>query len=181
MDQRQDAMLAAAKFAVAVNDAVRSVPGRTVATIGRMVVSPNTTNVIPGQVVLTVDLRDLDSAKIAHFTDRFAQLGQEIGTATKTTVDIKQNIDTAPAISDPRVMGWIDGAAAALGLTRQRMPSGAGHDAQEMSRIAPMAMIFVPSVGGISHSPKEFTKPEDVVNGADVLLNAVIAADKTST
>jgi N-carbamoyl-L-amino-acid hydrolase len=178
MDQRQDAMLAAAKFAVAVNEAVRSVPGRTVATIGRMVVSPNTTNVIPGQVVLTVDLRDLDSAKIAHFTDRFGQLGQEIGTATKTTFDIKQNVDTAPAISDPQVMAWIDGAAAALGFTRQRMPSGAGHDAQEMSRIAPMAMIFVPSVGGISHSPKEFTKPQDVVNGADVLLNAVIAADK---
>jgi len=178
MDQRQDAMLAAARFAVAVNDAVRSVPGRTVATIGRMVVSPNTTNVIPGQVVLTVDLRDLDSAKITHFTDRLAQLGQEIGTATKTTFDIKQSVDTAPAISDPQVMAWIDGAAASLGFTRQRMPSGAGHDAQEMSRIAPMAMIFVPSVGGISHSPKEFTKPEDVVNGADVLLNAVIAADK---
>jgi len=178
MDQRQDAMLAAAKFTVAVNEAVRSVPGRTVATIGRMVVSPNTTNVIPGQVVLTVDLRDLDAAKIAHFTERFAQLGQEIGAATKTTFDIKQNVDTAPAISDPQVMAWIDGAAAALGFTRQRMPSGAGHDAQEMSRIAPMAMIFVPSVGGISHSPKEFTKAEDIVNGADVLLNAVIAADK---
>ena len=178
MDQRQDAMLAAAKFAVAVNDAVRSVPGRTVATIGRMVVSPNTTNVIPGQVVLTVDLRDLDAAKITHFTERFSQLGREIGTATKTTFDIKQNVDTAPAISDPQVMAWIDGAAATLGFTRQRMPSGAGHDAQEMSRIAPMAMIFVPSVGGISHSPKEFTKPEDVANGADVLLNAVIAADK---
>ena len=178
MDQRQDAVLAAAKFAVAVNEAVRGVPGRTVATIGRMVVSPNTTNVIPGQVVLTVDLRDLDTAKITHFTDRFAQIGQEIGTATKTTFDIKQSVDTAPAISDPQVMAWVDGAAAALGFTRQRMPSGAGHDAQEMSRIAPMAMIFVPSVGGISHSPKEFTKPEDVVNGADVLLNAVIAADK---
>jgi N-carbamoyl-L-amino-acid hydrolase len=178
MDQRQDAMLAAAKFAVAVNDAVRSVPGRTVATIGRMVVSPNTTNVIPGQVVFTVDLRDLDAAKIVHFTERFEQLGREIGAATKTTFDIKQSVDTAPAISNPQVMAWIDGAAAALGFTRQRMPSGAGHDAQEMSRIAPMAMIFVPSVGGISHSPKEFTKPEDVVNGADVLINAVIAADR---
>ena len=178
MDQRQDAMLAAAKFAVAVNDAVRSVPGRTVATIGRMVVSPNTTNVIPGQVVFTVDLRDLDAAKIAHFTERFEQLGREIGTATKTSFDIKQSVDTDPAISNPQVMAWIDGAAASLGFTRQRMPSGAGHDAQEMSRIAPMAMIFVPSVGGISHSPKEFTKPEDVVNGADVLLNAVIAADR---
>jgi N-carbamoyl-L-amino-acid hydrolase len=180
MDQRQDAMLAAAKFAVAINDAVRGVPGRTVATIGRMVVSPNTTNVIPGQVVFTVDLRDLDAAKIARFTERFAQLGREIGAATKTTFDIKQSVDTDPAISDPQVMSWIDGAAAALGFTRQRMPSGAGHDAQEMSRIAPMAMIFVPSVGGISHSPKEFTKPEDVVNGADVLLNAVVAADRGS-
>jgi N-carbamoyl-L-amino-acid hydrolase len=180
MDQRQDAMLAAAKFAVAVNDAVRGVPGRTVATIGRMLVSPNTTNVIPGQVVFTVDLRDLDPAKIAHFTERFEQLGREIGTATNTTFDFKRTVDSDPAISDPQVMSWIDGAATSLGFTRQRMPSGAGHDAQEMSRIAPMAMIFVPSVGGISHSPKEFTKAEDVVNGADVLLNAVIAADRVT-
>jgi N-carbamoyl-L-amino-acid hydrolase len=171
-------MLAAAKFAVAVNDAVRGVSGRTVATIGRMMVSPNTTNVIPGQVVFTVDLRDLDAAKITHFTERFEQLAREIGVATKTTFDIKQLVDTDPAISNPQVMAWIDGAAASLGFSRQRMPSGAGHDAQEMSRIAPMAMIFVPSVGGISHSPKEFTKAEDVVNGADVLLNAVIAADR---
>jgi N-carbamoyl-L-amino-acid hydrolase len=58
------------------------------------------------------------------------------------------------------------------------MPSGAGHDAQEISRIAPMAMIFVPSVGGISHSPREFSKADDIVNGANVLLNAVIAADR---
>jgi beta-ureidopropionase / N-carbamoyl-L-amino-acid hydrolase len=178
MDQRQDAMLAAAKFAVAINDAVRSVPGRTVATIGRMVVSPNTRNVIPGQVVLTVDLRDLDAAKIESFTQRFEQLGKEIGDATKTKFEFKRTVDSDPAISDPQVMTWIDGAAQALGFTRQRMPSGAGHDAQEVSRIAPMAMIFVPSVGGISHSPMEFTKPADVVNGADVLLNAVIAADR---
>ena len=178
MDQRQDAMLAAAKFAVAVNEAVRSVPGRTVATIGRMVVSPNTTNVIPGQVVLTVDLRDLDPAKLAHFTERFERLGREIGSATKTTFEFKRLVDSDPAISDPQVMSWVDGAAVALGLTRQRMPSGAGHDAQEIAHVAPMAMIFVPSVGGISHSPKEFSKPEDVVNGANVLLNAVIAADR---
>ena len=58
------------------------------------------------------------------------------------------------------------------------MPSGAGHDAQEMARIAPMGMIFVPSVGGISHSPKEYSKPEDITHGADVLLNAVLAADR---
>ena len=176
MDQRQDAMLAAAKFTVAVNEAVRSVPGRTVATVGRMTVTPNTTNVIPGQVVLTVDLRDLDAAKVEHYTGRFEQLAREIGDATRTKFAFTRLVESAPAMSDPKVMSWIDGAAASLGLTRQRMPSGAGHDAQEVSHIAPMAMIFVPSVGGISHSPREFTKAEDITNGANVLLNAVIAA-----
>src|SRR5688572_8881318 len=82
MDQRQDAMLAAAKFTVAINEAVRAVPGRTVATVGRMNVSPNTTNVIPGAVVLTVDLRDLDPAKLTHFTSTFERLASEIGAAT---------------------------------------------------------------------------------------------------
>jgi N-carbamoyl-L-amino-acid hydrolase len=74
-------------------------------------------------------------------------------------------------------MNWIESSATALGLSSQRMPSGAGHDAQEIAHIAPMAMIFIPSVGGISHSPKEFSRAADITNGADVLLNAVIAAD----
>ena len=178
MDQRHDALLAAARFTVAINDAIRSEPGRQVATVGRLVVSPNTTNVIPAQVVLTVDLRDLDSAKLVRFTGRFEQLGREIGAATGTTFAFKRLVDSEPALADEHVAGWIERSAAALGLTRQRMPSGAGHDAQEIARIAPMGMIFVPSVGGISHSPKEFTRPADVANGADVLLNAVIAADR---
>ncbi len=177
MDQRQDAMLAAAKFTVAVNDAVRAEPGRQVATVGRMVVSPNTTNVIPGQVVMTVDLRDLDQAKIEHFTEVFERLAREIGAATKTTFAFKRLTDSRPAISDPQVMSWIESSATALGLSSQRMPSGAGHDAQEIAHIAPMAMIFIPSVGGISHSPKEFSRAVDIANGADVLLNAVMAAD----
>lgn len=178
MDQRQDAMLAAAKFTVAINDAVRSVAGRTVATVGRLNVSPNTTNVIPGEVVLTIDLRDLDPAKLTHFTATFERLASEIGAATRTKFAFKSLVDSDPAIADPGVMQWIDDSAASLDLTRQRMPSGAGHDAQEIAHIAPMGMIFVPSVGGISHSPKELTRAEDVTNGANVLLNAVIAADK---
>lgn len=177
MDQRQDAMLAAAKFTVAVNDAVRAEPGRQVATVGRLVVSPNTTNVIPGQVVLTVDLRDLEQAKIEHFTEVFERLAREIGTATTTTFAFKRLTDSRPAISDPQVMQWVESSATALGLSSQRMPSGAGHDAQEIAHIAPMAMIFIPSVGGISHSPREFSRAVDIAHGADVLLNAVIAAD----
>ncbi|CAN5379494.1 hypothetical protein BH09GEM1_BH09GEM1_05550 [soil metagenome] len=129
MDKRQDAMLAAAKFTVAVNDAVRGEPGRQVATVGRVVVSPNTTNVVPAQVVLTVDLRDLDSQKLVHFTERFERLGKGIGAATGTTFTFKRLVDSEPALSNAQVMGWIDASAVALGLTRQRMPSGAGHDA----------------------------------------------------
>jgi N-carbamoyl-L-amino-acid hydrolase len=176
MDQRQDAMLAAAKFTVAVNEAVRAEPGQQVATVGRLVPSPNTTNVIAGQVALTVDLRDLDSAKLVRFSKIFERLGQEIGAATGTRFSFHQGISSDPALSNALVMGWVDASAAALGLTRMRMQSGAGHDAQELARIAPIGMIFVPSVGGISHSPRELTRPEDVAHGADVLLNAVVAA-----
>jgi N-carbamoyl-L-amino-acid hydrolase len=179
MDQRQDAMLAAAKFTVAVNEAVRGEPGRQVATVGRVTVSPNTTNVIPAQVVLTVDLRDLEQATIDRFTREFGRLGRAIGAATATEFAFRTLVDSEPALSDSRVMDWVQASADALGLSHQRMPSGAGHDAQEIARIAPMGMIFVPSVGGISHSPKEFTRPEDCVHGADVLLNAVLAADRS--
>jgi len=177
MDQRQDAMLAAAKFTVAVNDAIRSESGRQVATVGRLNVTPNTTNVIPGQVVLTVDLRDLDQSKIDRFTARFEQIAREIGAATSTKFAFTQLVNSTPAISDSRILNVIESSATALGLSHQRMPSGAGHDAQEVAHIAPMAMIFVPSVGGISHSPKEFSRADDIANGANVLMNAVVSAD----
>ncbi|MHB1327943.1 MAG: allantoate amidohydrolase [Gemmatimonadales bacterium] len=178
MDQRKDAMLAAAKFTVAVNDAVRSEPGRQVATVGHVVPSPNTRNVIPGRVLLTVDLRDLDPAKLVRFAAAFEQLGREIGTATGTTFSFRETTNSEPALADADIMEKIEASAAQLGLSRQRMPSGAGHDAQELARIAPMGMIFVPSVGGISHSPREFTRAEEITRGANVLFNAVLAMDR---
>ena len=134
---------------------------------------------IPGQVVLTVDLRDLEQAKIDRFTKRFESIAQDIAKATATSFQFRQLVDSAPALADAGVMGFIDRSVAALGLTQQHMPSGAGHDAQEVARIAPMGMIFIPSINGISHSPKEFSKPEDITRGADVLLNAVLEADKS--
>lgn len=178
MDQRQDAMLAAARFTVAVNEAIRRVPGRQVATVGRVNVTPNTTNVIPGQVVLTVDLRDIEQRTIEQFTQTFEQLGREIGEATGTQFRFARLTDSKPALADPRVMDLVQGAATSLGLTHQRMPSGAGHDAQEMAHLGPMGMIFIPSVGGISHSPREFSHAADITNGANVLLHAVLAADR---
>ncbi len=177
MDQRQDAMLAAARFTVAINDAIRSEPGRQVATVGRVIPTPNTTNVIPGRVVMTIDLRDLDAAKIERFATRFQQMGAEIGTATGTTFAFRETVSSQPALADARIMDAVDASADALGLSHQRMPSGAGHDAQEIAHICPMGMIFVPSVGGISHSPNEFTHAADVARGVDVLLNAVRRVD----
>jgi beta-ureidopropionase / N-carbamoyl-L-amino-acid hydrolase len=178
MDQRQDAMLAAAKFTVGVNEIVRREPGRQVATVGRLNVTPNTTNVIPGQVVLTVDLRDLDKPKLSHLSNAFEALAREVGASTNCTFRFATLTNSEPALADARVMQWIASSTTALGFSHQRMPSGAGHDAQELARIAPMGMIFIPSAGGISHSPREFSTAVDVSNGADVLLNSVVAADR---
>ena len=177
MDQRHDAVLAAARFTVAINEAIRSEPGRQVATVGRVVPTPNTRNVIAGRVELTVDLRDLDAAKLERFGERFKRIGNEIGAASGTSFAFREFTRSAPAMADAVMMEAVEASATTLGLSRQRMPSGAGHDAQEMAHICPRGMIFVPSVGGVSHSPKEFTKPEDVVNGVNVLLGAVKQVD----
>ena len=177
MDQRHDALLAAAKFVQAVNRIVTSVPGRQVGTVGRMQAYPGAPNVIPGQVVCTLELRDLDAAKIDSLYAKIAAEARTIGTQNGTTFTYKDLHENVPAPSDARVRAVIGESAKELGLTTKVMPSGAGHDAQAMAQLGPMGMIFIPSVGGISHSPKEFSKPEDIVNGANVLLNAVLGLD----
>lgn len=177
MDQRQDAVLAAAKFTVAVNDTARGMPGRQVATVGRVVPAPNTRNVIAGRVDLTVDFRDLNPATLDTMFASIERQAAEIATATNTRFTVRTAQRSEPALADARMMDVIASSASVLGLSSQRMPSGAGHDAQSMAHIAPMAMIFVPSVGGISHAPQEYTTPEDCAHGADMLLNAVVAAD----
>ena len=178
MDQRKDAMLAAAKFTVAVNEAIRAVPGRQVGTVGRLVAVPGTVNVIPGEVTLTVDLRDLAAETLTTFPAKFEELGRRIATETNTTFAMRLLSTNEPAPTDLRLRGLIEQSARQLGLSTRTMPSGAGHDAQEIARIAPVAMIFVPSVGGVSHSPNELTRPQDVTNGANVLLHTVLAVDE---
>ena len=86
--------------------------------------------------------------------------------------------DAKPALTDPTIRALIAEAAADLGLSAKAMPSGAGHDAQELARIAPMGMLFVPSVNGVSHAPDEFTEAGDLVNGANALLNAILQVDR---
>jgi N-carbamoyl-L-amino-acid hydrolase len=179
MNNRQDALLAAAKFIEAVNRVVTSVPGRQVGTVGRINALPGAPNVIPGKVVLSLELRDLDAAKISSLYEKIRAEAQQIATASGTKFDFKEINVNIPAPTDTRIRSLISEAARELGLSTKLMPSGAGHDAQDMARLGPVGMIFVPSVGGISHSPREFSHPEDIANGANVLLHTLLKLDRT--
>ena len=178
MDQRRDALLAAARFVDAVERIVRSVPGRQVGTVGRIQAWPGAPNVIPGRVACSLELRDLDESKIVALFGRIRDEAVRIGSATGTSFEFTQTLRNVPAPSDPRIRALIDEVARERGLSARVMPSGAGHDAQSMAMLGPVGMIFVPSVDGISHSPKEFSRPEDIVKGANVLLEVVRRIDR---
>ncbi|HSP62267.1 MAG TPA: M20 family metallo-hydrolase [Pyrinomonadaceae bacterium] len=180
MNQRQDALLAAAKFIEAVNRIVTSIPGRQVGTVGRIQALPGAPNVIPGKVILSLELRDLDAAKIQMLFEKIKTEAGQITQTSRVTFDFKEINVNIPAPTDARIRSLIDQSAKELGLSTRQMPSGAGHDAQDMARLAPVGMIFIPSIGGISHSPKEFSRPQDITNGANVLLQAVLRIDRAS-
>jgi N-carbamoyl-L-amino-acid hydrolase len=180
MNQRHDALLAAARFVEMVNRVVVSEPGAQVGTVGRIQTWPGAPNVIPGRVSCTLELRDLDDAKIARLYERIRTESVEIGKQNQTTFEFSPIEVNVSAKTDARLREVVAHAARELGLSTRPLPSGAGHDAQSIARLAPIGMIFVPSVGGISHSPREFTRPAHIVNGANVLLGAVLAADEAS-
>ena len=178
MPDRKDALLAAARFIDTVNRVVRSVPGRQVGTVGKIQVSPNTPNVIPGKVVVSLELRDLDGNKVKSLYETIRRESEGIAQATGTTFRFDAISANEPALTDARVRRAVGETAQELSLTSVELPSGAGHDAQSIARIAPMGMIFVPSVGGISHSPKEYTHPADCVHGGNMLLNTILRLDQ---
>jgi N-carbamoyl-L-amino-acid hydrolase len=178
MNRRHDALVSAAELTLAVNRVATTTPGRQVATVGRIRAEPGAPNVIPGKVVLSLEIRDLDAAKIASVFEAVQAEAQQIAAARQTSITFKPlEVSSEPAPTDERVRKIIAKAADSLGLSNKLMPSGAGHDAQEIARIAPTGMIFVPSVGGISHAPREFTSQQDMANGASVLLRTVLAID----
>src|SRR5687768_10399550 len=174
MNERQDALLAASQLTIAVREIVTREAGRQVGTVGRLDVKPNAANVIPGEVSLTIELRDLSTAKLRALAEEIRARAARIAAATKTTITMRLSSENPPALATPAVQEAIERASTGLGLPSMRLPSGAGHDAQMMAQLGPMGMIFVPSVGGISHSPKELTRWEDCANGANVLLHAVL-------
>ena len=178
MADRQDALLAASHLTIAVRQIVSSEPGRQVGTVGRLDVTPNAPNVIPGAARLTIELRDLSAEKLTRLAERIRVRAAEIAKETKTSIEFTSSSHNAPANAAVEVQQAIERSAGRLGLASQRMPSGAGHDAQMMAQLSPMGMIFVPSVSGISHSPLELTRWDDCARGADVLLGAVLEMDR---
>jgi N-carbamoyl-L-amino-acid hydrolase len=178
MNRRQDAMVAAAELTLAINRIATSMEGSQVATVGRIYAEPGAPNVIPGRVVMSLEIRDLSGAKIQAVFDAIGEEAKEIATARQTQIAFDEiDVASPPAPTDSGLRRIISNSADSLGLSYKRMPSGAGHDAQDMTLIAPTGMIFVPSKDGVSHSPEEFTSAEDMANGGNVLLRTVLALD----
>ena len=179
MNARQDALLAASRLVIAVNEVITSVPGNQVGTIGKLAVTPGAYNVIPGKVVLGLEIRDLTADKIETLFREIERRATAIAAASHATIRFDRQANASqPALTDKALQQTVTAAAKNLGMSTKLMQSGAGHDSQEMAAIAPVAMIFVPSVGGISHSPQELTKPGDMANGVNVLLQTILSIDK---
>lgn len=178
MDKRWDAMVTAAELTLAINRIATELPGRQVATVGRIQAFPGAPNVIPGEVVMSLEVRDLEAGKIQQVFDLIQAEATRIGDTRFTPVRFHElDVAAPPAPTDEQMRRIISASAADLGMSYRLMPSGAGHDAQDMAAIAPTGMIFVPSKDGISHSPKEFTSAEDMANGASVMFRTVMAID----
>ena len=178
MNQRRDALLAAARLVTSINDIITAEPGAQVGTVGRLQVLPGAPNVVPGSAVFSLEIRDLDMEKIDRLQARIAESARQTGQETGTAISFEQFYESPAALTDPRLMDIIEESAAALELSRQRMPSGAGHDAQSIAPIAPIGMIFVPSKSGVSHAPDEFTSEQQITNGANVLLRTLVKMDE---
>ena len=175
MRLRRDAGYCAAALAVFVRELALRYGGSQVATVGALDLHPNLINVIPARASLSVDLRNTDEAVLRRAEQELASFVQRLGAEQGVGVQVQRLARFEPVVFDARLVRCIEAAAGARGHRVGRMTSGAGHDAQMMARICPSAMIFVPSVQGISHNPREHTAPADLRRGANVLLDVLLA------
>ena len=173
MSMRRDAGHAAACVVTFLRDRARNANAPTVATVGCMSFEPNAINVIPSRTVFTVDLRDPDERRLQAEEAALATYLNELSAAEKVKISVERLTRFEPVTFDGNIVRLVEDAARERGLASKRMTSGAGHDAQMIARIAPSAMIFVPSIDGISHNPRECTADADLVAGANILLDVV--------
>ncbi|MBR7150021.1 MAG: Zn-dependent hydrolase [Oscillospiraceae bacterium] len=170
---RIDAGLAAAKVITFLRDRCNASGGKTVATVGCMEFFPNAINVIPSRAVFTVDVRNPNEEKLCEEEAALAAYLEELAASDKVKISTERLVRFEPVLFDEGIVSAVEKAASTRSLACRRITSGAGQDAQMIARMCPTAMIFVPSVNGISHNPQEFTKDADLVAGANVFCDVV--------
>ena len=175
MSMRRDAGLAAGELVVAVRRIASEMGGTQVGTVGALRLHPDLVNVVAARARLVIDMRNTDDDDLQSAERRLLAEVRRIAESEDVEIDTKWVARFEPVVFDPRVVGLVESTASALGLPVRRMPSGAGHDAQILAGVCPAGMVFVPSVNGISHNPAEHTDPDDLLAGANVLLNTVVA------
>ena len=178
MSNRNDALLAASKIIVGIEQIAKTTSESAVATVGKLKLHPNAANVIPGEAVFTIDMRDLDEDVIGKMSLRIENLCSEIQEVTGCVVQIEPQFEVIPTKSCPKLVSSSFHESEKLGFKTGILPSKASHDSQEIGRICPMVMIFVPSRNGLSHSYKEYTSLDQCANGIEVLLNTIFSIDK---
>lgn len=177
MYMRQDALVAASGVVLAVNR-LANTPGQQVATVGRMQVSPNAANVIPGLVEMSLDIRDLSSQHIDNLMEQLRLNIEAIAADTQTQIELQPSLHNQPALAEQNIQKTIAQVCEDLGLSYTHLPSRASHDAQEIANFTDMGMIFVPSQAGVSHAETEYTSPEQCTQGANVLLHTLLRLDQ---
>jgi hydantoinase/carbamoylase family amidase len=177
MHLRADALLAAAHAVLAVERLATDGPA-SVATSGVIQAHPGNANVVAGRSAVSFDVRSMDEAALDAAVSRLRSEVDRIAALTGTAADLAAVSSAAAVQCHPALRSAVSEACASLGQASTELASGAGHDAQHLARLGPVGMIFVPSVGGISHHPAERTNPDHLIAGAHVLLAAVRRADE---
>jgi len=181
MNDRQDALVATTKLMTIIQETAAQDKSDLVATVGQLDLKPNAVNAVPGWVSFTVEIRCLDESKHQLVFDAIQKEAKRLVDA-KEVLDITHEMisDVSPAPCDDALQQVLKQACDKNDFSHTPLSSGAGHDAYHMLHIAPSAMIFIPSKDGRSHTPDEYSSPESLAQGAQVLLDAVLELDKTS-
>ncbi len=174
MSMRRDPGYVAAKIAVFLRDLADRYGGHQVCTVGKIDLFPNLVNVIPAKAVMTLDVRNTDESILSKAELEIAEFMKDLSQNEGVDISTRHLARFEPIVFHPQVIDIVEKASATHSPSVTRMPSGAGHDAQMLARVCPSAMIFVPSVEGISHNPAEFTDPDDLVMGSNILLQVLI-------
>lgn len=175
METRKDALLAASRLVLEVNRIGTTFPDYARGTVGFMQVKPNSRNVVPGEVRMTVDLRNARDATLSSMKEEMFRCIESMEQQARVKIEIEEVVYFPPSEFAPDLVEGVREGSKKFGYSHCDIVSGAAHDAVYMARIAPTAMVFVPCEGGISHNEIENARPEDIAAGCNVLLHAVLA------